>query len=78
MEHGLDVTQDYILSMIENLALVPYSRESARKMPPKASSWQPSDSDLKAVLEWIEAGVPDAQGRKHISLDWLAGLRAVK
>lgn len=75
MEYGIDRTQDYVEKILDQLAMSPYSRETKRQMPPKESAWQPSQADLKVILDWIEAGVPDAKGKTHISLDWLNSLK---
>jgi hypothetical protein len=76
MVNGVDRTQVWIERIISSLDIQPYSKNAdyAEPMPPFDGPWQPSTSDLQAVREWIEAGVPDAEGKKHISLEWLESL----
>jgi mono/diheme cytochrome c family protein len=76
MVNGLDKTQHWIQRIIERMALEPYAQEQLiADMPPEESPWQPNREDVKAVLEWIEAGAPDAEGKTHISLEWLESLK---
>lgn len=64
---GQNLTSHFVARIIERLALRPLAKTDTRTMPPASSAWQPREEDLKAVLDWIRAGVPDAQGVQQIN-----------
>ncbi|MBX7232024.1 MAG: hypothetical protein K1X29_08055 [Bdellovibrionales bacterium] len=74
MKDGTNVTNYFAGRIIERLALKPYAKVKQRSMPPESSPWQPKDEDLAAILTWIQAGMPDAQGVKHLNDADIKGL----
>ena len=41
-------------------------------MPPPSFAWRPNGEESRAILRWIEGGMPDATGERALSPSWLA------
>ena len=65
-EDGEDQTRLYARLILERLALGPYG-DRRPTMPPASSSWRPNEEERTAILRWIEDGLPDAEGVRHLS-----------
>ena len=71
---GKDVTEKYAELILEDLGIKPVSFDGIRSMPPDSSPWQPNPDQIKDIENWIRSGMPDANGKKHLSESWLSSV----